>query len=251
MTKDSKGCSVLIAANITAQVAPPVITNSIQTFNNSATVANIKASGSYLRWYDALINGKYLLPSTLLKTGKYYVSQTINNCESTRASVEIIVEQISVGEQIPTDGLIAYYPFNGNANDVSGNKSNALSFGATLTSDRFGKANNAYRFNGSTDYMNASIPNIPIGNSSRTISGWFKTDNPFSSSNKHEVCIFNYGNLENVQRLALSIYSKGYLQTITGADFSNNDFYINNYNYSNNDWYFLHLPIMDEIFRFM
>jgi len=38
-------------------------------------------------------------------------------------------------------GLVAHYPFNGNANDESGN-------GATLTTDRFGNANKAYSFDG-------------------------------------------------------------------------------------------------------
>jgi hypothetical protein len=36
------------------------------------------------------------------------------------------------------DGLIAYYPFNGNANDESGNGHNGTVYGSTLTADRFG-----------------------------------------------------------------------------------------------------------------
>jgi hypothetical protein len=45
-----------------------------------------------------------------------------------------------------TRGLVAYYPFNGNANDVSGNNLNALVTGATLTIDRRGEYNSAYNF---------------------------------------------------------------------------------------------------------
>lgn len=45
-------------------------------------------------------------------------------------------------------GLMAYYPFNGNANDASGNNNNAVSNTAVLTQDRFGNPNSAYRFNG-------------------------------------------------------------------------------------------------------
>lgn len=47
-------------------------------------------------------------------------------------------------------GLKAFYPFSGNANDVSGNNNNGTVIGATLTSDRFGNANSAYSFNGSS-----------------------------------------------------------------------------------------------------
>ena len=53
--------------------------------------------------------------------------------------------------QIPTNGLVAYYPFNGNANDESGNGNNGTVNGATLTTDRFGKANSAYSFNGTNN----------------------------------------------------------------------------------------------------
>jgi len=47
----------------------------------------------------------------------------------------------SVVAQINLDsGLVAYYPFNGNANDESGNGNNGTVNGATLTADRFGNA---------------------------------------------------------------------------------------------------------------
>ena len=42
---------------------------------------------------------------------------------------------------IPTDGLVAYYPFNGNANDESGNGYDGAVNGATVSTDRFGKSN--------------------------------------------------------------------------------------------------------------
>ncbi len=52
------------------------------------------------------------------------------------------------------EGLIAHYNFNdGSLNDLSG-KNNHITFNnATKTADRFGKANNAYLFNGSSNYM--------------------------------------------------------------------------------------------------
>jgi len=42
--------------------------------------------------------------------------------------------------------LVAHYPFNGNADDASGNGLNGTVHGATLTADRFGIANRAYHF---------------------------------------------------------------------------------------------------------
>lgn len=48
--------------------------------------------------------------------------------------------------QVPTNGLVGYWPFNGNTVDASGNGHNGTVHGATLTTDRFGNANSAYEF---------------------------------------------------------------------------------------------------------
>ncbi len=50
-------------------------------------------------------------------------------------------------------GLVAYYPFNGDANDASGNGTNAVFNNATLTSDIYGNPNSAYYFNGVDNYI--------------------------------------------------------------------------------------------------
>ncbi len=58
-----------------------------------------------------------------------------------------------------TAGLMAYFPFNGNTLDASGNGNNATNFGATLTTDQWGNPNSAYLFNGTSNYM--SVANSP------------------------------------------------------------------------------------------
>jgi hypothetical protein len=50
-------------------------------------------------------------------------------------------------------GLVAYYRFDGNANDASGNGNNGTVYGASLTTDRLGNANSAYAFNGTSDFI--------------------------------------------------------------------------------------------------
>ncbi len=67
-----------------------------------------------------------------------------------------------VTAQIPTKGLVAYYPFNGNANDQSGNNVNGTVNGATLTADRFGNPNSAYQFNGTTNYIDCGTASSTI-----------------------------------------------------------------------------------------
>ncbi len=71
------------------------------------------------------------------------------------------------------DGLIAYYPFNGNANDASGNGNNGTVYNATLTMNRFGTANTAYDFNGNSSYID--IPKNSVLNNlttNFTLSAW-------------------------------------------------------------------------------
>ena len=49
-----------------------------------------------------------------------------------------------VPNYVPTNGLLGWWPFNGNANDESGNGNDGTVNGATLTTDRFGVSNKAY-----------------------------------------------------------------------------------------------------------
>ncbi len=53
-------------------------------------------------------------------------------------------------------GLVAYYPFDGNADDLSGYGNNGIVSGAQLTEDRFGQANQAYVFDGIDDVITAA-----------------------------------------------------------------------------------------------
>jgi hypothetical protein len=73
--------------------------------------------------------------------------------------------------KVPINGLVAWYPFNGNANDESGNANNGTVNGATLTTDRFGSSNCAYSYNGINNYISTNISSINGNNI--TLSAWF------------------------------------------------------------------------------
>jgi len=95
-----------------------------------------------------------------------------------------------VPSYVPTNGLVGYWPFNGNANDESGNGNNGTVNGATLTADRFGVANKAYSFDGVDDYIQCPQNNIPT-TSNISISLWIK---PFQNNGIAEiVCLGNSG----------------------------------------------------------
>jgi hypothetical protein len=81
-----------------------------------------------------------------------------------------------VPSYVPTNGLVGWWPFNGNANDESGDWNNETVNGATLNNDRFGKVNKAYSFHG----INNSI-SVADNQSQRpptiSISIWISSNN--------------------------------------------------------------------------
>ena len=67
--------------------------------------------------------------------------------------IVIIVISNSLLSQTPTNGLVGYWTFSGNANDSSGNNLNGTVNGAVLTEDRFGNSSSAFNFDGIDDYI--------------------------------------------------------------------------------------------------
>ena len=85
-TCESERTTVTVTVNTTT--AP---TAEAQTFCIGATVAELEATGTDLFWYDTATGGTTLASTEVLATGTYYVSQTLNTCESTRTSVAVTV----------------------------------------------------------------------------------------------------------------------------------------------------------------
>ena len=83
---------------------------------------------------------------------------------------------------VPTEGLVAYYPFNGNANDESGNGHHGTVNGATLTTDLNDYSDKAYAFShdGASFGDNHQSIYIPFHSDFQsetfTIGVWFKAD---------------------------------------------------------------------------
>lgn len=85
------------------------------------------------------------------KTDTLYLKDTITI--NTKDTIRI-TDSVNCSCYDLTDGLVAYYNFNnGNLNDSSGFGNNIIFSNAVKTSDRFGNANNAYLFNGTSSYM--------------------------------------------------------------------------------------------------
>jgi len=117
---------------------------------------------------------------------------------------------------IPTGGLVAYYPFNGNANDESGNANNGIVYGATLSMDRLGNENNAYSFSGAgNNYI--AFSNILNVNNEMTVSVWIKPNfNPSNISDYPQT----WPGVRNVIRKSAPGYQETYWLVFVGNSLS-------------------------------
>ena len=89
------------------------------------------------------------------------------------------VTMAQVPNYVPTNGLVGWWPFNGNANDESGNLNSGNVNGATLNIDRFGNTNSSYSFDGINDFIDlgttSSLNSLQLN---YTVSYWInKSDN--------------------------------------------------------------------------
>jgi hypothetical protein len=76
-----------------------------------------------------------------------------------------------VPADIPTNGLKAFWPFSGNANDQSGNAHHGTTHGTILAEDRFGNKNSAYFFDGDSAFISTEYEGI-LGRHPRAVSFW-------------------------------------------------------------------------------
>lgn len=86
------------------------------------------------------------------------------------------VEVKTATSGLSADGLIAYYPFNGNAEDASGNDFHAQVNGAKLTEDIAGNANAAYQFDGKSSVILAPVNINPDVAPNLTMVAWARAD---------------------------------------------------------------------------
>jgi hypothetical protein len=128
----------------------------------------------------------------------------------------------NVPSYVPTNGLVGWWPFNGNANDESGSGNNGTVNGATLTSDRFGNMNKAYSFNGVNNYMQC-MQSGPIGVPSITVAFWTKN---IGSGSGHIVSWGNNGISGEDFRVLTNAY--GTCASSLGVDSYNSGIAFNN-----------------------
>ena len=177
----------IILRNLLRTNSPPTITSQPIADQNATIGSNVTFSvdangtGLNYQWQKQDANGSWVniggaTASSFtinsvqsIHAGTYRVAITNAGGDTTHSANSVL--NVSQGDPL-TQGLVAYYPFNGNANDESGNGRNGTVNGPSLTTDRNGSSNSAYSFSGNTITLSdadskASEP--------RTISLWAQT----------------------------------------------------------------------------
>jgi hypothetical protein len=160
-----------------------VFSNGVTTFYLDGVFVGQFQYSSYYTSGDG-VNNFIIGSSRLLENGsdQHFIGLIDEVRIYNRALTEVEVQSLYNENRVNLSlGLVAYYPFNGNANDESGNGNNGTVYGASLTTDRFGKVNSAYAFDGISNYILAESTSN-LNNNNYTYSFWVnsKTIKPCS-----------------------------------------------------------------------
>ncbi|MDP5202408.1 hypothetical protein Q9Q97_22640, partial [Flavobacterium sp. DG2-3] len=128
---ESQRTQVAVTINTTA--AP---TASAQNFcaGDAKKVNDLVATGFALKWYNASTGGTQYSGNDILTSGNYYVSQTLNNCESSRTLVGVTVNPTPVAPSISADGATTFCQGGSVTLTSTGGSSYLWSNGATTQS---------------------------------------------------------------------------------------------------------------------
>jgi hypothetical protein len=172
--------------------------------------------------------------ATITATGQYNVTVTLDGCTSNPGTAYVTVNPLpsDIG-QLPSlksldSGLVAYYPFNGNAHDESGNRNNGTVYGAALSNDRCGNPNSAYCFNGTSAII--KVPDNPSLNMNRTLSicAWVDPNDVSSAYNRMIICKhdvtkrlgYTFKKLNGGSKFWFEFFGNSYRQLVSNTNIS-------------------------------
>jgi len=167
-------------------------------FNGTAHPGGITVTGlSSCKTYRVMVCEYYGSPAT----------ETYNTSTSNDNPRNVLTS--GSGGIIPTDGLVAWYPFNGNANDESGNGNNGiLRYGMGFSSDRFGNLYSSIIGNGNSDVIIQNLNNFPLEDQSRSISIYFKLTDLSSLNSEREILCWGSNETGHRFGITFSDYNK-------------------------------------------
>lgn len=157
------------------------------TYNWSAAFGTLSGSDTSVIW-TAPVNA-----------GNYYIFCSVNDGLGGTAldSIGVSVRDTTIKQ---TGDLVAFYPFTGNANDVSGFNNNGTVSGAALVADRWGNVGSAYSFNGVNNNIKITSSSSLNFQNAISINFWIKVGEFFD----REAYPLSHGNWENRWKISIT-----------------------------------------------
>ena len=156
------------------------------TYSWTSSSGTLTSSGNTAEWIAPALKGIY----------QFQVTVSDDQGLFTTATTTVLVHTFDN----TTGNIIAYYPFSGNANDVSGNGQHGQPSGALNVADWNGHPAGAYSFDGIND--NISVTNSPILNFQQgiTVSGRFSV----KLLPSHEIFLLSHGSWQNRWKISIT-----------------------------------------------
>jgi hypothetical protein len=124
-----EGSRIQVPVTVNTTAVPSA---SAQTFCTSATVADLVATGAGLQWYVASNGGSALASTASIATGTYYVSQTLNTCESLRLPVNVTITTASTPTGASPQAIFGGVAADATIEDISVSGTNVIWYPTAL-----------------------------------------------------------------------------------------------------------------------
>jgi Concanavalin A-like lectin/glucanases superfamily/Secretion system C-terminal sorting domain len=181
-------------------------TTSIVRYGLSSTTLSNQVTG-FVANFNAPTNGSASITGLTSNTQYFYQIEATNTAGTTQSTMGTFTTT--------DDSPVAYYLFNNTYTNIN-NQSPFSSTNATFVNDRNNQANAAIRVGSTTTPITATVPNIPIGNSIRSVSMWYK-----KPTHTAAIGLFAYG--ANASQQTFGVYLSaggGYVFQTFGSDYS-------------------------------
>lgn len=209
-------------------------------WNTGASTQTISVSNT--DWYVCTVSNGVCFSSdsvlvSLITAGILQNDTTVNYGETVELTLSGITNTL-------VNGLVGYWPFNGNADDESGNGNNGILNGPSLSIDRFGNPYRAFKFDGVNDWIK-----MPQGlNTTLNIiddfclTFWFKT-----STDNHSGLIGFGDNVDGSQGGYLAAIGNGGIGLNKMSVMTDNTWRGGSINLTNNLWHFACINLLENV----
>lgn len=237
--------------------APTVATAYLCGSGTATLTASGAQSGQTYRWYEnetdcsPIATGPSFTTPVLTQSHTYYVTIEQNGLESYRVPAPVILSPLpaDIGQawtlpQTLNNGLLAWYPLDGNTNDASGNLNNGTGYNLTNGPNPAGEVNKSMYFNGTNAWI--EVPNSPSlmsPTNGLTMAGWIKTEIPVADF----ICKINGPSMNSYQyRAGITTSNNTYFMGFNGQTYTSGS----SIPIPTNDWFHFAVTFNGQKIRF-